>query len=114
MKKNYFVDADKFEKRNVHYGGSLANIISFITDNKDLISSGVQAVGSTISAGKNIKEAAKTPEDYKKSDKELIEEMKVERVYNDLQDLKNLNKVKVDRVYKNLKKIKSGKGFKII
>ena len=40
--------------------------------------------------------------------------MKVERVYNDLQDLKNLNKVKVERVYKNLKKIKSGKGFKII
>ena len=68
-----------------------------------------------ISAGKNIHDAAKNPEeDYKKSDKEIIEEMKVERVYKDLQDLKKLSKLKVERVYKELYKIKNGKGFKII
>ena len=44
----------------------------------------------------------KYDKDYKKSDKELIEEMKVERIYRDLQDLEELEK------------IKKGSGFKII
>ena len=114
MRKEYFINIEYKEKKNIHSGGFLQNIISFITDNKDLISTGVKAIGSTVSAGKTIKDAVKGSEDYKKTDKELIEEMKVERVYNDLQDLKNLNKVKVERVYKDLKKIKKGGGFKII
>ena len=97
-----------------HSGGFLQNIISFITDNKDLIGANANFASSAYSAGKNIHDAAKNPEeDYKKSDKEIIEDMKVERVYKDLQDLKKLRKLKVERVYKELSKIKKGKDLKL-
>jgi hypothetical protein len=99
MRKEYFQNAEKIEKS----GGSLQNIISFITDNKDLIGANANFISSAVDVGKSIKGAAKKPEDYKKSDKELIEEMKVERVYRDLQDLRDL---------RNLSK--KGAGFKII
>ena len=125
MRKNYFINAEHAEKSNLnfnelqskdvsHSGGFLQNVISFITDNKELLGTTANFASSAYSAGKNIHDAAKNPEEeYKKSDKEIIEDMKVERVYKDLQDLKKLRKLKVERVYKELSKIKRG-GFKII
>jgi hypothetical protein len=129
MRKDYFINAEHAEKRNLHFnelqsidehekshsGGFLQDVISFITDNKDLLGSAAEFASSAYSAGKNIHAAAKNPEeDYKKSDKEIIEDMKVERVYKDLEDLKKLRKLKVERVYNELSKIKKGEGFKII
>ena len=103
MRKEYFENAEKLEKHTFstllieshsndesHSGGFLQNVISFITDNKDLIGANTKFISSAVDAGKSIKDATKKPEDYKKSNKELIEEMKVEKVYKDLQDLRDL------------------------
>ena len=46
MRKDYFINAEHNEKRNLHSGGFLQNIISFITDNKDLIGANVNIVSS--------------------------------------------------------------------
>jgi hypothetical protein len=126
MRTNYFINAEQAEKSNLsfnelqsradvsHSGGFLQNVISFITDNKDLLGSTAKFASSAYSAGKSIHDAAKNPEEeYKKSDKEIIEDMKVERVYKDLQDLKKLRKLKVERVYNELSKIKKVKDLKL-
>ena len=122
MRKEYFENAEKLENFwfltkpliESRYGGLLAlpsssptgflqSIINFVTDNKPLIGATKNIVTTAVNTGKQIKDASyKIPEDYKKSDKELIEEMKVEKVYSDLQNLKEL------------KKLKTGLGFKII
>ena len=69
------------------------NIANFIVRNKALINAGANATKGLYQAGKFIKKASDLPEDYKKTDKELIEDMKTEKIYTDLLDLAEIKKL---------------------
>jgi hypothetical protein len=63
-----------------------------------IVSATIDMAKNVLGAGKSIYDVAKTG----KSDKEVIEDMKLDSVYRDLIELENLHK------------LKKGEGFKII
>ena len=88
MRKEYFKNADYQDKSR--RGGFISKIIEFVTNNSELVDAAKSAVTSGIDAVTSIKDAAKKPEDYRKSDKEIIEEMKTEKIYKELQELNKI------------------------
>lgn len=95
MRPEYFPN----DKTTSYVGrGVLDTISNVINDNKALIHSAVDTGKSIYEAGKSIKEAANVG----KTNKNIIEEMKTEKVYKDLLELDQLHQ------------LKTGTGFKII
>jgi hypothetical protein len=130
MRKDFFTNAEYNDKHHYrlhsnkyHSGGFMDKIMDFIPNAKEfiknnpgLMEAGTSAVTSIKDAVMNIKDAAKNDNtDYRKSDRELIEEMKTENILDELEELDRLySDVDDPEKPKSLTESRSGEGFKII